>query len=291
MRFFVIAMLFVLFTYGGWNEAAYISAEVKGGQRSILKVLVISIVVLTARTGIGAAGGIINYISKSPTADGSEAIVRAKYWTQGEKDSDGYRLGLNYTFKEGPTDLIFAASVVSRGMPYDANGRRIAAHLRRRKELQHRRGDDAERALGADEQVLEVVAGVVLAQRGETVPHAPVGQHHRIFMPPEEARSAAYQAFWRKLARGGLVDIEFIVHFLQLRDHRALLPGISDALAALIADSKLNPAIRAAHGTLGRFLIAARLLLPEGELPPESARAVLASACECEGYLSFRAQP
>ena len=87
-----------------------------------------------------------------------------------------------------------------------------------------------------------------------------------------------------KLARGGLVDIEFIVHFLQLRDHRALLPGISDALAALIADSKLNPAIRAAHGTLGRFLIAARLLLPEGELPPESARAVLASACECDDW-------
>ena len=32
--------------------------------------------------------------------------------------------------------------------------------------------------------------------------HEIVGQHHRIFMPPEEARSAAYQAFWRKLARG-----------------------------------------------------------------------------------------
>jgi iron complex outermembrane receptor protein len=79
----------------------------------------------SASEGIGAAGGIINYISKSPTVDGSESTVRAKYWTQGKDDSDGYRLGLNYTFKEGPTDLIFAASVVSRGVPYDANGRRI----------------------------------------------------------------------------------------------------------------------------------------------------------------------
>jgi amino acid transporter len=45
---FGLALVFVLFTFGGWNEAAYISAEVKGGQRAILKVLVISIVILTA---------------------------------------------------------------------------------------------------------------------------------------------------------------------------------------------------------------------------------------------------
>ena len=36
----------------------------------------------------------------------------------------------------------------------------------------------AERAFGADEQVLEVVAGVVLAQLGEEIGDAPVGQHH-----------------------------------------------------------------------------------------------------------------
>ena len=35
-----------------------------------------------------------------------------------------------------------------------------------------------ERALGADEELLEVVAGVVLAQRAQPVPHPPVGQHH-----------------------------------------------------------------------------------------------------------------
>ena len=32
--------------------------------------------------------------------------------------------------------------------------------------------------------------------------HEIVGQHHRIFMPQEEAKSSAYQAFWRKLASG-----------------------------------------------------------------------------------------
>jgi amino acid transporter len=44
---FGTALLFVLFTYGGWNEAAYISAEVKGGPRVIVKVLVLSLALIT----------------------------------------------------------------------------------------------------------------------------------------------------------------------------------------------------------------------------------------------------
>ena len=46
-----------------------------------------------------------------------------------------------------------------------------------RKQAQRRRRHDAERALGADEELLEVVARVVLAQRRELVQHAPVRQH------------------------------------------------------------------------------------------------------------------
>jgi len=44
---FGLAMVFVLLTYGGWNEAAYISAEVRGGKRAIVPVIVISILILT----------------------------------------------------------------------------------------------------------------------------------------------------------------------------------------------------------------------------------------------------
>ncbi|MEN9925925.1 MAG: hypothetical protein RL268_2051, partial [Pseudomonadota bacterium] len=83
-----------------------------------------------------------------------------------------------------------------------------------------------------------------------------------------------------KLARGGLVDIEFITHYLQLRDHLGLTPAIPEALAALAEAGKLDPAICEAHRTQARFLVAARLLMPDGEEPPASARAVLASACE-----------
>lgn len=42
-----LAMVFVLLTFGGWNEAAYISAEVKSGRGLMVKALIISIVTIT----------------------------------------------------------------------------------------------------------------------------------------------------------------------------------------------------------------------------------------------------
>ncbi|MDB5890330.1 MAG: putative amino acid permease [Polaromonas sp.] len=48
MSSFGLAMVFVLLTYGGWNEAAYISAEMKGSRRNIAHALVLSILIITA---------------------------------------------------------------------------------------------------------------------------------------------------------------------------------------------------------------------------------------------------
>jgi amino acid transporter len=45
---FGLAMVFVLLTYGGWNEAAYISAEIHGDRRAIVPVLIISLAILAA---------------------------------------------------------------------------------------------------------------------------------------------------------------------------------------------------------------------------------------------------
>lgn len=42
-----LAMVFVLLTFGGWNEAAYISAELKTGRRGMATALVASIAVIT----------------------------------------------------------------------------------------------------------------------------------------------------------------------------------------------------------------------------------------------------
>jgi len=84
---FGLALVFVLFTYGGWSEAAYISAEVRGGQRAILKVLVISIALLTAVylvfvlalvKGLGFDG------LKASKAVGAD-VMRAAFGTFGEK--------------------------------------------------------------------------------------------------------------------------------------------------------------------------------------------------------------
>uniref|UniRef100_UPI003D7F5191 APC family permease n=1 Tax=Pedobacter sp. TaxID=1411316 RepID=UPI003D7F5191 len=42
-----LAMVFVLLTFGGWNEGAYISAELKNGTGSIVKALIGSILIIT----------------------------------------------------------------------------------------------------------------------------------------------------------------------------------------------------------------------------------------------------
>jgi [glutamine synthetase] adenylyltransferase / [glutamine synthetase]-adenylyl-L-tyrosine phosphorylase len=87
-----------------------------------------------------------------------------------------------------------------------------------------------------------------------------------------------------KLMRGGLVDIEFIVHFLQLRDHQGLDPSLPGALAQLVAAGLLDPALIAAEALQSRFLIAARLLAPDLSQPPPAARVVLAQACQCRDW-------
>jgi amino acid transporter len=43
-----LAMVFVLLTFGGWNEAAYLSAELRGGPRAIVRALVVSLAIITA---------------------------------------------------------------------------------------------------------------------------------------------------------------------------------------------------------------------------------------------------
>lgn len=45
---FGLAMVFVLLTYGGWNEAAYISAELRNGARNMVWALSLSILIISA---------------------------------------------------------------------------------------------------------------------------------------------------------------------------------------------------------------------------------------------------
>jgi amino acid transporter len=44
---FGLAMVFVLLTYGGWNEAAYLSAEVRDGAANMVRSLVLAVLIVT----------------------------------------------------------------------------------------------------------------------------------------------------------------------------------------------------------------------------------------------------
>jgi len=43
-----LAMIFILLTYGGWNEAAYLAAELRDVRRNMVRVLVLSVVAVVA---------------------------------------------------------------------------------------------------------------------------------------------------------------------------------------------------------------------------------------------------
>ncbi len=87
-----------------------------------------------------------------------------------------------------------------------------------------------------------------------------------------------------KLLRGGLVDAEFIIHFLQLRDATALHPSLTEAVEALAAQGLLPRTFAEHHALLGRVLVAARLLAPDGTEPAPAARQALAATCGHEHY-------
>lgn len=84
---FGLAMVFVLLTYGGWNEAAYVSAEVRGGARAVRRTLVVSITVITLAYLLFVAGvlhGLGFEGLKASKAVGVDVVERALGTTGGQ---------------------------------------------------------------------------------------------------------------------------------------------------------------------------------------------------------------
>lgn len=79
----------------------------------------------SASEGIGAAGGIINYISKRAREPGTHFGVTGRFGTQFDDDSQNWKIGGTVSHKSGSFDVFAAASYLSRGITYDAKGRRI----------------------------------------------------------------------------------------------------------------------------------------------------------------------
>lgn len=82
-----------------------------------------------------------------------------------------------------------------------------------------------------------------------------------------------------KLARGGLVDAEFIVHYLQLRHGIAHDPDLARAIALLADAGHLDTGFAQAHDLIARLLVVVRLVAPDGAYPPHASRGIVARAC------------
>jgi glutamate-ammonia-ligase adenylyltransferase len=85
-----------------------------------------------------------------------------------------------------------------------------------------------------------------------------------------------------KLGAGGLVDLEFIIHYLQLRDRTAFTPDLRAACRELIAAGKLAPALLEAHDLQTRLLVMLRLVGPQtgpvGKFTPDVGARLAQSA-------------
>jgi len=82
-----------------------------------------------------------------------------------------------------------------------------------------------------------------------------------------------------KLGAGGLVDLEFAVHTLQLVHRIGFDPRLEVAIGALaeagLIDAQADPDLR----LLSRILVTSRLVAPDGGAPEEESRALVAEVC------------
>lgn len=79
-----------------------------------------------------------------------------------------------------------------------------------------------------------------------------------------------------KLARGGLVDLEFLIHYLQLREQAGFTPDLGTALERLSAAGHVARDLARHLELMSRVLVGARLLAPDLAVPEGPAAAVLA---------------
>ncbi|WP_298811935.1 bifunctional [glutamate--ammonia ligase]-adenylyl-L-tyrosine phosphorylase/[glutamate--ammonia-ligase] adenylyltransferase [uncultured Sphingomonas sp.] len=117
--------------------------------------------------------------------------------------------------------------------------------------------------LKGDRMARDIVADA-RAMRGEMAAHK----------PPQGPLDA-------KLLPGGLVDLEFATHVIQLLTRAGFTPDLGEAIDRLIAAGRMPPRLRGAHDLLTRLLVTARLVAPDAAEPPAAAsRALIAEAVQ-----------
>jgi glutamate-ammonia-ligase adenylyltransferase len=83
-----------------------------------------------------------------------------------------------------------------------------------------------------------------------------------------------------KLLPGGLVDMEFIVHALQLGRNEALFPQLGKAIDELVVAGHLPVEFAKGDALLSRLLVMVRLVAPDCETPPQAARTLIAKSLD-----------
>ncbi|QJU60397.1 bifunctional [glutamine synthetase] adenylyltransferase/[glutamine synthetase]-adenylyl-L-tyrosine phosphorylase [Sphingomonas sp. AP4-R1] len=101
------------------------------------------------------------------------------------------------------------------------------------------------------------------------------------------AHKPAAGPFDVKAIDGGLIDAEFAVHFLQLRERIAITPDLARAAATLEGEGLLAAGFADALALLTRMLIVLRLVAPGGAAPAEPSHILVAEACGYSRWEEF----
>ena len=94
-----------------------------------------------------------------------------------------------------------------------------------------------------------------------------------------EAHKPPRSALDVKLGPGGLIDLEFAVHVLQLTRHVGLDPNLETALEQLHAESLVDAKVIESQKLLTRMLVMMRLVAPADVKPTADTWQLVAEAC------------
>lgn len=87
-----------------------------------------------------------------------------------------------------------------------------------------------------------------------------------------------------KLLPGGLVDMEFIIHRLQLETHVGVVPQLTPAIDALVTSAQLPPEFAQGYELMARLLVMVRLIAPDCAAPAPAAQTLIADSL---GYANW----
>jgi glutamate-ammonia-ligase adenylyltransferase len=120
--------------------------------------------------------------------------------------------------------------------------------------------------------VTDIVRDVLNSQRDSVQLHTDITKMRRdmaAHKPPKGALDV-------KLLPGGLVDMEFIIHALQLQTHAGIKPQLGPAIDALVVAGHLPAEFAKAFALMSRLLVMIRLIAPDCAKPLEAAQLLIA---------------